>query len=188
MSNKALSKRLKEIQKTADESDKQYESSRQLLFNALSSAFLWWLDARDEPKLLNDLYKKNDIKPENVKDNRPKFKPLVRLIFKSKKEQSQRAKQWADCIGALYGFYCEKQYLFTDADSAQNLLVNYINDEGGVIKLHKKFIGKNADDAPVKQKLAETSFDKKTAQERIKNDKQLLEHKRQVLLHGETSA
>lgn len=142
--NQSLNERLSTIQHSILETVKVYKSYQQRTRGDLVSAYLWWKDAVNDIGYLDALLEENEIEDtQRANTNRVNFKPIVQLIFEQYdlSEGNNRndvyAKQKA--LDAIHAYYEEKVEFLSRRDNVHNELLNWINDNGGLSGIRKKY-------------------------------------------------
>jgi|GEM_PF-4744137 len=131
---KALDKTFRELQKTAKDQNKAFQSSKQLLYKALVGSYFWWREARDEPSYLENLYEKNGIK-SNKTGNKVNFSSMLKLVFGLGPDDSSQTTNWNVTLRIIDEEYVENPSKYKK--DAELKLVSFIYDNGGLTGLRK---------------------------------------------------
>ena len=171
-----LNERLSDIQKSVIETDKVYKSYQQRMRGDLVSAYLWWKDAVQDIGYLEALLEENEIEDkQKANSNSVNFKPIVQLVFEKYDltEGNNRNEVYSKqkAMDAIHAYYEEKVEFLKRRDNVHNELLNWINDNGGVSGITKKysqnieFSGNDAEDD-------ESNFNYSTSQPNKSNSSQ----------------
>jgi len=171
-----LNERLSDIQKSVIETDIVYKSYQQRTRGDLVSAYLWWKDAVQDIGYLEALLEENEIEDkQKANSNSVNFKPIVQLVFEKYDltEGNNRNEVYTKqkAMDAIHAYYEEKVEFLKRRDNVHNELLNWINDNGGLSGITKKysqnieFSGNDAEDD-------ESNFNYSTSQPNKSNPSQ----------------
>ncbi len=175
---KILDAELQKIQTDAVDQVTKHQSARDLLYQNLAAAYIWWRQADKQEDYLNNLYAANGIAHQN-RGNRPNFNPLVKLVFKLPAENNPTTSQWAGAILALHDYFDDNPQIFDHRPDPVGELTAHIRDSGGVNGLRRKqsdeIEGLEDDSAPAPKKGIKP---KKPDKKRLKTEREVVSHKK----------
>jgi hypothetical protein len=131
-----LTTSLNGLQAKADQQTRAYQSSREILYQNLVDTYIWWRDARDEPGYLESLYEQHSIQVNRTSSNKPNFSGIIRLIWGMRGSKHQvTISKWNGALGIIDDEYIENKARYRK--NPKTLLINYIEDNGGLTQLRE---------------------------------------------------
>ena len=131
---KKLKAELGKLQKLADDQKHHYVKSTQLLYEGLSSVYLWWQEANKEEGLLEKLYDEYNIQfKKQTKQDIP-FSPLLKYLWNMDGSlKPAKIDQYNKALNNLHKeVQINKQYFKTNT---LQKLITLISNKGGIIKM-----------------------------------------------------
>ena len=105
---KDLDTELNDLQQSAVEGDKLYESSKVKLYRNLVDTYLWWRKANMRSGYLDQQYTDKQLRYSKT-GNKPNFKPLVRLVFNVPLSKHVTIGNWGSAINEIYNEFIRNQ-------------------------------------------------------------------------------
>ena len=181
---KDLDTELNDLQQSAVEGDKLYESSKVKLYRNLVDTYLWWRKANMRSGYLDQQYTDKQIRYSKT-GNKPNFKPLVRLVFNVPPSKRVTIGNWGSAINAIDDEFIRNGHNYQNVDVAEEL-VYWIQDNGGTggitgrSKEQQEEHGYDYKDVGKPKRKKGTSDDKKKQQSQVLSLKKLASSKQKA--------
>jgi hypothetical protein len=131
-----LTTSLNGLQAQAENQKIAFRSSREILYETVVDAYLWWHVARDEPGYLDSLYEQHDIQLNSNRTNKPIFSGVLRIVWGMYGSKHQvQISLWNGALGIIHDEYIENAGRYRR--DAKQRLINFIEDNGGLSKLRE---------------------------------------------------
>jgi hypothetical protein len=127
-----LTSRLQKIQSEAQEQHRLHVGARNLLHRNLADAYVWWLEAIQQPKsYLDGIFKTNAIETRST-SNDVNFNPIVRLIFKLQAANAGTASQWSVALRVVHEYYQANENHLRRVSDLEGEIAAFIRKKGGI--------------------------------------------------------
>ena len=127
-----LTSRLQKIQSEAQEQHRLHVGARNLLHRNLADAYVWWLEAIQQPKsYLDGIFKMNAIETRST-SNDVNFNPIVRLVFKLQAANAGTASQWSVALRVVHEYYQANENHLRRVGDLEGEIAAFIRKKGGI--------------------------------------------------------
>lgn len=156
-----LDTRLEELRGNAEQQNRVYKSSKQLLYGMLVDTYLWWREARNKQGYIEARFAERKIRDNKKNSNVPNFNPILKLVLGMRQHvDAVQISNWGSAMNAIDDEYLRNEQVYKYRNAADELIA-WINDNGGLAgitgKTHKQVEERGYDpkDAGVKRKKSE---------------------------------
>lgn len=188
---KRLDEELIEIKSGFKRQHRVYMSSRDMLYDLLVDAYLWWRKASRVKGYLAKTYAVHNITHNKGRD----FHPLLKLFAgMTQKKDSVKISQFAANISFLHKEYEKRPDVYGTGESAHRGLINWIKESGGFSSLRKdanvltESYGLDSHTETATKKPASKQPTEQQKKDELKSFNQVVNHKKEMIRTAHTGA
>ena len=97
-----LDTRLEELRGNAEQKNRVYKSSKQLLYGMLVDTYLWWREARNKQGYIEARFAERKIRDNKKNSNVPNFNPILKLVLGMRQHvDAVQISNWGSAMNAI---------------------------------------------------------------------------------------